>query len=121
MSVVTLLQSLRKDNVWTEEARVIYTTRRFMRFFSRYPELCLVACSYAPDNRVLWDGFFRFFYGHFPTMTDEHIVHGKVEKRSWWYNEEVYDPKWERLIRVHRASLVYHRLIRPQLLYQSRK
>jgi hypothetical protein len=119
VSVSTLLRSLRKNNKWSNEARVLYTTRRFIKFFETYPELTAIALSNAPDSRILWDAFFRFFYRHFPARTDEYIAYGKKERRSWWYNEEVFDPKWDRLMLTHKAGLVYCRIIRPYLKHKG--
>ncbi len=119
MQQTSLLSTLRKEKRWTDEARILYTSRRFLQFFTTYPELVPIACSNAPDSRVLWDAFYRFFYRHFPSRTDEYLLYGKIEKRPWWYNEEVFDPKWDRLMRVHKAGIVYNRIIRPYLKYKS--
>jgi hypothetical protein len=119
MSVKTLLKVLRHGKTWTPEARMLYTTRRFIAFFETYPDLISIACSNAPDNRVLWDGFFRFFYRHFPARTDTYFEYGKEQRRPWWYNEEVFDPKWDRLMQVHKAGRVYDTIIRPYLKHKS--
>ncbi len=115
MSVSSLLKQLRPDKVWTREARALYVTRRFLAFFETYPELIPVALGTNPSNRVLWDGFYRFFYRRFPERTDEYQKDGKLHKRSWWFNEEVHDPRWDRLLQLYHANRVYTRIIVPYL------
>jgi hypothetical protein len=112
---MTLLKALRPKGKWSEFARKLYTLRRFLTFFERYPVLVHVALSCDSENRVLWDGFYRYFFRSFPARTDTYIEYGKSKKRVWWYNEEVYDPRWEKLIREYKAGIVYSQIVRPYL------
>jgi hypothetical protein len=119
MSVATLLKIERPHGRWTKEARMLYTTRRLMAFFEKYPDLIPIALGNNPSNRVLWDGIFRFFFRHFPTKTDTYTEYGKVQVRSWWYNEETFDPKWDWFMREYHASLVFDSVIIPYLKHQK--
>ncbi|MEY2665100.1 MAG: hypothetical protein RLZZ480_205 [Candidatus Parcubacteria bacterium] len=119
MSVSTLLHHLRPHGRWTKEARLIYTTRRLLAFFRKNPELIPVALGYNPDSRVLWDGIFRFFFRHFPTRTDTYTEFGKEQKRQWWYNEETFDPKWDKLMHEYRAGVAFNTIVRPYLKQKS--
>lgn len=106
---------MRTRGSWSELARIIYVTRRFLAFFEKYPVLVQVALSSDPDNRVLWDGFYRFFFRSFPVRTDVYIEGGEEKRRPWWYNEEAFDPRWDRLMREYKAGVVYSALILPYL------
>lgn len=111
----SIFRNLRINGQWSAEARIVYTARRWQAFFKRYPELIPIALSKAPDNRVLWDAFFRFFFRRFPERTDTYREDGKEKQRMWYYNEEVFDPCWDRLLREYHAGKVYRDVIRPYL------
>ncbi len=113
MSVSSLLKVLRPRGRWTKEARMIYTARRMFIFFKKYPVLVALLHSNDPNNRVLWDGIYRFFYRKFPTKYDTYTELGKKKERSWWYNEEVYDPLWDKLFHEYKAGIVFEQIIRP--------
>lgn len=113
MSVSSLLKVMRPHGRWTKEARMLYTARRLFAFFEKYPVLVCLLNSYDPNNRVLWDGIYRFFYRKFPAKHDSYIEHGKELTRSWWYNEEVYDPLWDKLLHEYKAGTVFEQIIRP--------
>ena len=115
MSVKSLLKIMRPHRHWSKEARVLYTTRRLLAFYQKYPEFIPIAISNDSSNRVVWDGIFRFFFRHFPTRTDIYKTYGKEEKRPWWYNEETFDPKWDKFMREYRANYVFNNIIRPYL------
>ena len=114
-----ILKFLRPNGRWSEFARKLYTARRLLAFFEKYPVLDQIALSDDPDNRVLWDGIYRHFFRSFPVRTDIYFEQGKEQKRAWWYNEEVYDPRWDVLMREYKAGSVYHQLVRPYLRYKS--
>lgn len=113
MSVSSLLKAMRPRGQWTKEARMLYTARRMFIFFKKYPVLVLLLNSHDSYNRVLWDGLFRFFFRKYPTKHDTYVEFGKVHKRSWWYNEEVFDPQWDIFMREYHAGVVFERVIRP--------
>jgi hypothetical protein len=92
---------------------MLYTARRLFAFFEKYPALICVLNTYDPNNHVLWNGIFRFFYRRFPVRHDTYVENGKECIRSWWYNEEVYDPLWDKLFREYKAGVVFDRIIRP--------
>lgn len=119
MSVSSLLKIMRPHRRWTKEARMLYTARRLLAFYKSYPEFIPIALSNNSSNRVVWDGIFRFFFRHYPTKTDEYISYGKLMQRPWWYNEETFDPTWDRFMGEYRANYVFNNIIRPYLAYQN--
>jgi hypothetical protein len=106
---------MRPHRSWSKEARIIYTTRRLVAFYKKYPEFIPIALGNNSSNRVVWDGIFRFFFRHFPTKTDTYISYGKKEVRQWWYNEETFDPKWDKFMHEYKANFVFNNIIRPYL------
>jgi hypothetical protein len=98
---------------------MLYTTRRLLAFFNTYPELIPIALGNNPNSRVMWDGIYRFFYRHFPMRTDEYVERGKTMQRRWWYNEETFDPKWDKLMREYKVGFVFNSIIQPYLAHQK--
>lgn len=119
MSVVSLLNAMRPRGRWSKEARIIYTSRRLLTFYNKHPELIQIAIGNNPNNQIVWNGIFRFFFRHFPTRTDTYISDGKVVHRSWWYQEETFDPKWDRFMIEYKADFVFDNFIRPYLKHQK--
>ena len=120
MSVSSLLKALRIKGQWTKQARIIYTTRRLVAFFEKYPDLVPVALGKNPSNRVLWDGIYRFFFRHYPVKINIYFEHGKEKERPWWYSEETFDPKWDKLLHEYKALNVFRNIICPYLEQQKR-
>lgn len=106
MSTNKLLRSSRPYKYWTETARFVYTTRRFITFFDKNP----IQIHYLledSDNILHWEALFRFFFRRFPESVDTKIEFGKEVQRPWYHRTESWDPIWDKFLFEYRALQVH--------------